>query len=210
MSNKKFIYKQQEPIHMDYSTWIINNTLDLYDLGLTYLSPLPQNLHILRCDQNQLTKLPELPANLTSLNCNLNRLKYLPTLPSTLKTLECSDNHIIKLPVFPPAIEAVFCGNNKLTSLPSLPNTINFLFCEDNPYLYVSDKMQRRFPYLEETPNYPFLMNNLKKICHSQKRRYNLQFCSDLQDQIDEFRYRPNNAGYDELTRLNKNRFADL
>lgn len=201
------IMQPDEMFTDDLKSWIINNTLDLFDLNLYQLPKLPDSLHILRCDKNNLKRLPSLPNELTTLNCSLNQIGELPALPTSLVTLDCADNKLIHLPDLPSNIEFLFCGNNRLIKLPYLPPSLIFMFCEENPYLYISKELATRYIHLTETPNYPDIMNKLKTIYSANKRKKQLIFCEQLQIQIDEFRYRPNNAGYRELLLNNKNKF---
>jgi hypothetical protein len=53
-------------------------------------------------------------------------------------------------------------------------------------------------------------LQTLKDIYRSHQRRKTLIYCNQLQDQLDEYMYRPGKTGYMELTRANKNKFCDL
>jgi hypothetical protein len=66
--------------------------LDLDNLGLTVLPPIPNTVRILYCNDNQLTQLPELPGGLVHLYCNRNQLTRLPELPNSLQRLVCFNN----------------------------------------------------------------------------------------------------------------------
>lgn len=59
-------------------------TLDLSDMKLKVLPPLPDSIVRLDCSKNQLTCLPALPESLTGLNCYMNQLVCLPDLPDAL------------------------------------------------------------------------------------------------------------------------------
>jgi hypothetical protein len=159
-------------------------------------------------------KLTSLPKNLPDvrirLYCYNNELKELPTLPPSIYLLSCGDNKLTRLPTLPDKLERLFCNDNLLVSLPVLPPSVRYLDCDRNPYLYISEKLTQRFRNLHETHNYPLIMQNLKLIYQVKKRMKRLLFSSQLQDHIDEYRYRPGNAGYLELTNMNKNKFIDL
>jgi Leucine-rich repeat (LRR) protein len=74
--------------------------LDLSNLGIKSLPPIPNNVKILDCHGNLLTELPKnLPNSITKLYCDHNDLKYLPdNLPSNLEYLYCQNNNLKCLP----------------------------------------------------------------------------------------------------------------
>jgi hypothetical protein len=111
----------------------ITGTLNVSNMSLTSLPPLPANLRELNCSFNNLTSLPPLPEGLEYLDCAFNNLQSLPLLPSTLRTLKCSINEIRQLPDLPPALEELNVSVNKLTTLPFLPSSLSKLSVERNP-----------------------------------------------------------------------------
>jgi hypothetical protein len=54
------------------------------------------------------------------------------------------------------------------------------------------------------------VIKELKLINKSVKRYKKLLFCEKIQDQSNEFRFRPTGAGYKELRVINKGKFVDL
>lgn len=216
-----------------------SEVLDLSHLHLKELPVLPNHIKTLLCSHNDLTELPENLPQLEMLFCGSNELSTLPILPDTVHFIECAYNKIIHLPSLPKGLTNFYCyenylttlpelpetlkalgtSSNKLTSLPKIPNSLLHFYCRDNAYLYIPLEIASRFRFQDNgidyysilnIPNYPLLMNGLKKIHSSQKRLVKILFCNKLQDQIDEFRYRPSGAGYLELLCMNKNKFADL
>jgi hypothetical protein len=111
-----------------------NRRLDLSNLHLTELPPLPDDLIMLRCNSNELTFLPELPSSLKILHCHQNQLTSLPELPPFLESLSCSNNPITSLPLLPSSLTQLVCIRNCLTDLPPLPQTLEEL-CFDNNYI---------------------------------------------------------------------------
>jgi len=109
--------------------------LDLSNLNLTELPPLPAALRKLNCGWNKLTSLPELPATLIELCCTINKLTSLPDLPATLTRLSCGNNELTSLPFLPATLTYLDCNNNKLTSLPDLPATLRYFRCKNNSLL---------------------------------------------------------------------------
>ena len=107
-------------------------SLNLLDLELTGLPPLPPILMHLECGHNRLTVLPPLPPTLETLGCSTNKLTVLPPLPPTLTRLQCSDNQLTELPALPPTLTRLFCRYNQLTALPPLPPTLTELYCHHN------------------------------------------------------------------------------
>jgi Leucine-rich repeat (LRR) protein len=99
---------------------------------ITKLLPLPRKLKQLYCSNNQLTTLPAIPNTLLELSCANNQLTRLPTLPNTLIELNCSDNRLTTLPPLPFKLKNLYCFNNQLTTLPSLPNKLRKLICDRN------------------------------------------------------------------------------
>jgi Leucine-rich repeat (LRR) protein len=164
---------------------------------------LPPNLTHLSCERNLLSFLPELPINLHTLLCNDNMLLYLPHLPPGLEYLYCHNNQLVNLPDLPPGLKILNCYRNRLTKLPVLPAGLTVLRCFDNAYLYVPKKIRKKY-LIEKTPNYPKIVNALKKIRKSYNRLKKVMFCKDLQEQIKDFSYR---GVYIEPINLQKNWF---
>ena len=129
--------------------------LNLRNLGLTKLPPIPEGLYGLYVEDNRLTTIDELPTSLCVLNCSKNRLTSLqstlpalthfdcnynclttlPPLPSTLVFLDCGSNRIESLPPMEHLLQLVevYCGGNYLTELPPLASTkLQRIWCSTN------------------------------------------------------------------------------
>jgi outer membrane protein YopM len=121
--------------------------IDLDNLGLETLPPIPNNCRRLYCSNNKLTKLPdlyncrilycynnqlvtlpELP-NCEFLKCNNNQLVILPELP-VCTDLQCQYNNLIQLPDLPKCA-SLNCSHNDLKTLPNLPACTS-LICNNN------------------------------------------------------------------------------
>jgi len=103
----------------------ISDELDLSQLNLKWLPPLPNTLQKLYCSNNQLTRLPDLPNSLQYLDCDYNELTNLPDLPNTLRTLYCGDNKLTTLPILPNLLEIKCYGNPyNFATLPELPSSL--------------------------------------------------------------------------------------
>lgn len=122
--------KTEQEVYRRVTESRITGRLDLVNMGLTVLPPLPENLEKLYCDQNLLTNLPVLPQTLAHLSCHKNRLTELPTLPNSLTRLYCGANLISKMPDLPPNLEILHCICNPITVLPELPNNLKNLYCQ--------------------------------------------------------------------------------
>jgi len=126
--------------------------MDLSYLNLKRLPKLPNNLHILFCNDNKLRKLPDLSqfSTLQELWCHNNKLTSLPDLPNSLLILNCSINKLISLPDLPTNLKRLYCNMNQLTNISDLPNTLQTLHCENNK--------------LTSLTNLPYLPNSLQEL----------------------------------------------
>ena len=122
-----------------------DNSLDLNDLDLTELPPLPPNLKRLDCEGNRLTSLPPLPATLEILVCDHNQLTELPPLPPSLKVLSCVRNNLTLLPPLPLTLIELDCEYNQITELPKFPFRLDNLNAKDNPIIKLTNLPQGRF-----------------------------------------------------------------
>ena len=103
--------------------------LDLRNLRITSLPPLPPTLRTFVCDDNKLTELPALPPGLIELRCSGNQLIQLPALPPGLLRFSCSSNRLTRLPALPPTLQELDCSYSRLDTLPDLPPTLTLLRC---------------------------------------------------------------------------------
>ena len=65
-----------------------------YNMDITYIEYIPDNIIFLYCDNNKLTELPKLPDSLINLDCSNNNLTSLPKLPESLGHLYCYNNNL--------------------------------------------------------------------------------------------------------------------
>lgn len=110
----------------------VTREVNLENLQLVELPPLPEGVRNLYCSFNQLTSLPPLPSTLTFLSCGNNQLVSLPPLPSTLTYLACGNNQLVSLPPLPSTLSTLSCSNNQLVALPPLPESLTYLACHTN------------------------------------------------------------------------------
>ena len=109
------------------------NMLDLTNLIITSLPPLPPTLTDLNIFHTQITSLPQLPTTLKRLNVSRTPLTSLPPLPPTLNRLYLVDIPITSLPQLPPTLEALDISRTQITSLPQLPTTLRWLNVSNTP-----------------------------------------------------------------------------
>jgi Leucine-rich repeat (LRR) protein len=208
------------------------NTLDLSFLQLTELQDLsffrvsmmiisynylkkipdtyPIGLETFYCSNNFIEKLPVLPASVTHLDCSETNITEITILPPNLKVLNINGTGISKLPVLPNSLCKLAMSFTRITQLPEkLPPNLKRISVFELDYLYISKDVADRCK-LNETPNYTKIFLVLIKINKSKRRFNKLLFCDKLQDQINEYRYRPYKDGYLELTNSNKNKWEDL
>jgi hypothetical protein len=126
--------------------------LNLKNLMLTKLPPIPEGVYNLNLDDNQLTRIDTLPDSLCALTCTSNYLESLPSsLPPALRSLDCSWNRLRSIPALPSTLVFLDCSlNRRLKSLPPLDHLVNLveLYCGGN--------------CLKELP--PFSSNKLQRI----------------------------------------------
>ena len=109
--------------------------LNLRNLGLTVLPPIPEGIWSLNVEDNRLTTISTLPTSLTTLNCSKNRLVSLPPiLPPALFHFDCSQNRLSALPPLPPRLVFLDCGGNRIESLPPMEHLLQLVevYCGGN------------------------------------------------------------------------------
>jgi Leucine-rich repeat (LRR) protein len=120
--------------------WNLQNdrykTLDLSNLKLTELPPIPKTCMYLDCSNNKLTSLPYL-LRYKQLKCQNNNLTQLPNHVYDADYIDCSNNKITSLPDLPEC-EYLNCNCNKLTFLPNLPSCYR-LCCANNELTTLPD-----------------------------------------------------------------------
>jgi hypothetical protein len=144
----------------------INNPkemLNLSNLGLKQLPPIPQECQFFDCSYNNLTTLPDLP-QCRFLDCRNNKLSYLPELKEC-HYLNCTYNNLIKLPnpnkqgtdlffVGPCAIYLLAHHNNWFDKTP--------ISNDPNRYTYVTPQ-QAKLYRLNATSNYHMYAKIIQK-----------------------------------------------
>jgi hypothetical protein len=122
-------------------------------------------------------------------------------LPDSLQLILCGENELISIPnKLPTSLTSLWCNANpKLLKLPDdIPEHLEQLGCSGHTYLNVPEKYAIRFG-MKQTPNYETYARPIQLIYKAKYRKKRLRFLKQLQEHIDEFRFRPNNAGYQEV-----------
>jgi Leucine-rich repeat (LRR) protein len=131
--------------------------IDLSDLGLSTLPPLPAGLIALDVSQNALTALPEhLPRDLQQLDASQNALTALPEhLPPGLQTLDASQNALTALPEhLPLGLQHLDVSQNALTALPEhLPRDLQGLDVSQNALTVLPEHLPRNLQHLDLSQN---------------------------------------------------------
>ena len=161
-------------IHARWARAEHTGSLNLSNMNLTTLPPLPENLRELRCSYNRLVALPVLPASLLLLECAHNELTSLPRLPSFLHTLLCYENRLGSLPVLPDSLLTLNCSGNEVTEITQLPPHLNWFACNDNrltSVCWIPDSVQSLdlgSNQLKVLPNFPknlFVLDVSHNLC---------------------------------------------
>lgn len=147
-----------------------NGMLDVGDLEITGLPPLPDGLVTLYADGSGLTELPPLPPGLLELYVSGTPLQSLPPLPESLQVLDIDETPLTNLPPLPPDLRYLFTSGTKLTELPPFPPVLQKLFISHTPiaelpslppslqYLFCRNTLLRHLPPL------PIHLRTLKTV----------------------------------------------
>jgi hypothetical protein len=114
---------------------IFHGNLNLRNLNLTVSPPIPDNVIVLKYDNNKLISLPDLPTSLIDLSCDDNKLISLPELPTSLSVLYCNNNQITSLPKLPTSLKFAYCNNNRITTIPEIPSSLVDIQLNNNPLI---------------------------------------------------------------------------
>jgi hypothetical protein len=110
--------------------------LKINDQYLTELNDLPKGLIHLECCNNYLTGMESFPPNLKILNISNNKLETLTNLPNTLEELYCDNNNISRLILRDIiGLEVLHCSNNKTIIIDGIPPSVKDFKSENNPFI---------------------------------------------------------------------------
>lgn len=89
-----------------------------------------ENIKVINCNYNKITKLDDLPIGLEELYCECNKLKSLNNLPKGLKILCCRNNDINELLHLPLSLIRLDCSENTINRI-SIPPYLEKFGCEE-------------------------------------------------------------------------------
>ncbi len=85
--------------------------IEISNLNITSIPPIPINVISLNCSNTEITKLPNLPKYLEYLDCSNTKISKMQNLPKTLQYLNCSNTEIKKFPRLGENLEWLVCQN---------------------------------------------------------------------------------------------------
>lgn len=89
-----------------------------------------ENMKIINCNGNKITKLDDLPIGLKELYCECNEIKSLNNLPKGLKILCCGYNDINELLHLPLSLIHLDCSENRINQI-EIPAYLEEFYCLD-------------------------------------------------------------------------------
>ncbi|EGF7348246.1 hypothetical protein F6T13_22680 [Escherichia coli] len=106
--------------------------LDVSNLGITFLPPLPDSITELNARYNKLIAISDLPKTLKKLTVWSNQIIYLPEdLPAELEILNAGNNLISYISLLPKKLQKLDLSYNNLEVIIALPDTVTtFIFNE--------------------------------------------------------------------------------
>ena len=128
----------------------MSSFLDLGDLNITSLPPLPSNTTYLILSKTQVTSLPEsLPPNLEGLDISDTRITRLPKLPGTLQLLFLRNTQVTSLPELPANLQQLSINNTGITQLPALPGSLFQLNISNSGVTRLPEPLPHHLAYLD-------------------------------------------------------------
>ena len=136
--------------------------LDISDLRLTSLPPLPDGILELDCIDTEISEFPPLPVSLQNFYCSyMPYLTRLPQLPDGLQILDCYNSPLSQLPPLPSDLRHLCLGYTRITALPALPPKLQHLDVARTPISVLPSlpttlmSLDIRYSYITELPLLP-------------------------------------------------------
>lgn len=130
-NNKYKEFIKIEYVKKKYDKYNETEYLRCEDKGLKNIDLMcHENMKIIICNNNKITKLDDLPIGLEELYCEYNKLKSLNNLPKGLKILCCRYNDINELLHLPLSLIHLDCSENKINQI-EIPAYLEEFYCED-------------------------------------------------------------------------------
>ena len=108
-----------------------SNELNLSNLFLGSVPPLPEWIEMLRLNDNQLVSI-QVPESCKELELEFNILTEFPKVPNGITLISVNNNQISRIDSFPPKSKNIFISNNKLSEIPAIPDTAEVFECNGN------------------------------------------------------------------------------
>ncbi|HDV1413921.1 TPA: leucine-rich repeat domain-containing protein, partial [Escherichia coli] len=108
-----------------------SNELNLSNLFLGSVPPLPEWIEMLRLNDNQLVSI-QVPESCKELEFEFNILTEFPKVPNGITLISVNNNQISRIDSFPPKSKNIFISNNKLSEIPAIPDTAEVFECNGN------------------------------------------------------------------------------
>ncbi|EFL3764249.1 DUF5503 domain-containing protein [Escherichia coli] len=108
-----------------------SNELNLSNLFLGSVPPLPEWIEMLRLNDNQLVSI-QVPESCKELELEFNILTEFPKVPNGITLISVNNNQISRIDSFPPKSKNIFISNNKLSEIPAIPDTAEVFECSGN------------------------------------------------------------------------------
>jgi len=106
--------------------------LNINSNQISKIENLPQNIHTLDIYNNQISKIENLPQNIHSLDFGNNQISKIENLPQDIHTLHIGSNRISKIENLPQSIHKLIISNNQISKIENLPNDIQTLYISSN------------------------------------------------------------------------------
>lgn len=168
--------------------------LDVSNLGITFLPPLPDSITELNASYNKLIAISDLPKTLKKLTIWSNQIIYLPEdLPAELEILNAGNNLISYIPSLPKKLQKLDLSYNNLETIIALPDTVTtfiantnnikkiFSFPASMKTLEIANNELKYLPnFPENTTKINVGRNKLTAIPPLPKKIYSLNFSHNL------------------------------
>ncbi|HAW0894304.1 TPA: hypothetical protein JLK53_001938 [Escherichia coli] len=145
---------------------IDKKTLDLSNLQLSSLPPLPEWIEVLLVYHNKLTKI-QVPELCKELSASFNELTVFPEVPDNIIRISVANNKISYIASFPSKAEIILIGHNNLSEIPAIPDTTKIFSCSYNNIKKITHFPQNLIHAFIEHNNIqalPALHSNLKTL----------------------------------------------
>lgn len=130
--------RQKRLLRMTLELWrdagFNDDMLSFFNMQLSYIPEVPNNVRRLNMSRNRLRTLPPLPSRLVDLDISYNDIQSIDELPSDLQYLDVSGNRRLRrLPPLPTGLKQLNISSTALEELPALPSGLEILCITNTP-----------------------------------------------------------------------------